>query len=321
MQRWAVKISSFGGQIDYIKGKSNVIADFLSRIPPDSTQGDLSVNEVTSATSTVDNDIAKQSQSDELTEIPLNNDLHFAQEQLKDRKLVKIKNSLIHQGPKSKFYKHYVIKDDILYHVNREEELRIEVPTTLQNTIIKEIHEGMTGRHLGRDKTLHHIKNRFFWRGMTSDIAAYINKCNACAERNLRVEASPMQDTPIATYPFQRIGVDTTGMYPITEKENRFCITVTDHFSGYVEIVPVPDKKASTVCDVLLNQIFNRYGWPRFMTSDNGLEFINSLLDRLTSLGHVHHIRTSVYHPRSNLAERPHRVIHDIMAKVCRKDD
>ena len=99
-------------------------------------------------------------------------------------------------------------------------------------------------------------------------------------------------------------------------------MTITDHYSGWKEVIPVPDKKASTICEVLINQVFNRYGWPLFMTSDNGLEFINSLLEKLTSLGHIHHIKTSVYHPGSNLAERPHRMIfHDTMAKVARKDD
>ena len=115
----------------------------------------------------------------------------------------------------------------------------------------------------------------------------------------MRVEASPLQDTPTASYPFQRIGVDTTGAYPITTSENRFCVTVTDQYSGWIEVI-LTDKKASTICDVLLNQVFSRYGWPRYMTSDNGAEWVNSLVDRITSLGHIHHIKTSTYHPRSN---------------------
>ena len=318
LQRWAVKISSFGGQIDYIKGKSNVVADFLSRVPKDSTKGDLTLSEVTQEKPKVEQQKEEQG-NQESTPIPLTEHLHFVEEQLRDKKIVKIRNSLQHQGIKSKFHKNYIIKNDLLYHVNKEEQLRLEVPVNLRETILKEIHEGLG--HLGRDKTLQHIQQRFYWKGMTADVMAYTAKCSTCAERNLRVEPSPLQDTPIATYPFQRIGVDTTGAYPITERDNRFCITVTDHFSGFVEIIPVPDKKAATVCEVLLNQVFNRYGWPMYITSDNGLEFANAVLDRLTSLGNIHRIRTSIYHPRSNLAERPHRVIHDIMAKLCRRDD
>ena len=34
LQRWAIKISAFGGKIEFIKGKLNVQADFLSRLDP-----------------------------------------------------------------------------------------------------------------------------------------------------------------------------------------------------------------------------------------------------------------------------------------------
>ena len=224
-------------------------------------------------------------------------------------------------GSKSKFYKKYIIKDKLVYYVTKEEEIRLEVPKSLQTTFIKEVHEGIAGRHIGRDKTLDQLKQRFFWKGMTTDTYNYVDACIPCSERNLRVEPSPLQDTPIASYPFQRIGVDTTGAYPLTANENKFCVTVTDHYSGWVEIIPIPNKKASTICDVLLNQVFCRYGFPRYMTSDNGTEWVNELLGRLTALGHIHHIKTSVYHPRGNLAERPHRIIHDMMAKISTRDD
>ena len=58
------------------------------------------------------------------------------------------------------------------------------------------------------------------------------------------------------------------------------------------------------------------------MTSDNVSEFVNDALHQLTKLGHVHHITTSVYHPRANgRAERPHKTMVACLAKVSNKFD
>jgi transposase InsO family protein len=192
----------------------------------------------------------------------------------------------------------------------------------LQQAVIKEIHEGFTGHHIGRDKTFDHVRSRFFWKGMTTDVYDYISKCVTCNTQNLKVESSPLQDTPIARYPFQRISVDTTGKYPTTANENKFCLTVTDQFSGWVELFPISNQSTVTICDVLLKQVFNRYGFPRYMISDNGTPFISEILRQITKLGHIHHIKTSIYHPRSNaMGERPHKIIHEMLAKLGARDN
>ena len=321
LQKWAIKISSFGGTIHYIKGKDNVCADFLSRLEhsPSEVKDICAVNTDRLIPGVKEGDSDDDDHDD--PETPLNQSLDFVKEQQKDRKIVSITKSLNEQGEKSKFCKQFVFKDNLLYHVNKDEEIRLIVPKSLQQSIIKEIHEGFSGRHIGRDKTYEHIRSRFYWKGMASDVYLFISKCITCNTQNLKVEPSPLQDTPIARYPFQRIGIDTTGRYPVTADGNKFCLTCTDHYSGWVELFPIPDKSAMTICNVLLNQVFNRYGWPRYIISDNGSEFVNELLSQLTKLGHVHHIKTSIYHPRANArAERPHRTIHETLAKVAQRD-
>ena len=53
------------------------------------------------------------------------------------------------------------------------------------------------------------------------------------------------------------------------------------------------------------------------MVSDNGAKFVNSIISEITRLGHIHHIKTSIYHPQANAyAERPHRTMVDCLAKV-----
>ena len=280
LQRWAIKISGFGGTIHYIKGKDNVCADFLSRIETGNANN-LNVCAV-NTDRLIPGIEESDSESVDDTPTPISPHLDFSGEQHKDRKIVSIINSMKELGHKSKFHKQYVMKDNLLYRVTKDEEIRLLVPKSLQESIVKEIHEGFAGQHMGRDKTFDQIRKRFYWKGMTSDVYNYVNKCIPCNKQNLKVEPSPLRDTPIAKFPFQRIGIDTTGKYPITAHENKFCLTITDHYSGWVELFPIQNKSAITICKILLNQVFNRYGWPRYITSDNGSEFVNEIITQLS---------------------------------------
>ena len=339
LQRWAIKISAFGGRIEFIKGKLNVQADFLSRLDPSCIPKYSDTEEVIDRIcelSLINTDqITKDSIEDDVmdaepadsdpTETPIPFDSHkfdIKRLQKEDKKIQNIVQSILDKKERSKYFKKYLITDDILYHVTRDEELRLVIPKTIQQSIVKETHEGTLGQHIGRDRTFETIRQRYYWQGMASDVYEYIGKCIICNQQNLRIDASPLQDTPIADFPFQRIGIDTTGPYPVTEGGNKFCLTVTDHFSGWIECFPIPDKRATTIAKHLVDDVFRRFSWCRYMTSDNGSEFVNDVLRQLTKLGHVHHITTSVYHPRANgRAERPHRTMVACLAKVSNKVD
>ena len=44
------------------------------------------------------------------------------------------------------------------------------VPKSLTENIMKDLHEGITGRHPGEDKTLDQVRERFYWPGYHSDV-------------------------------------------------------------------------------------------------------------------------------------------------------
>lgn len=59
--------------------------------------------------------------------------------------------------------------------------------------------------------------------------------------------------------PMERIAVDILGPLPTSEKGNRFIIVVADYFTQWVEAYPVPNHKAQTVAEALVNNFFMRY--------------------------------------------------------------
>jgi hypothetical protein len=320
LQRWATKISSFGGQIQYIKGKDNVKADFLSRIESEDLPADCNLVNT-------DRVVDYDSDGEEINRIPiwspvLPQGTNLVKEQAEDRKLASIMADLRTKGEKSKFRSTYVVIDKVLYHIDRDENTRVVLPDSLKQAVIRETHEGFMGAHLARDKTMEKISSRYFWKGMTKEVYGYIEACVACKKQNIRSMTTPIQETKRAEYPFQHICVDTAGYYRISESGNRYCFTVSDQYSGWVECFALPDKSARSIASVLVDEIFRRFSWPRRITSDNGLEMCNEVISELTKLGHCHHIRTMPYHPQANgRAERAHRTMVSCLAKIEDKKD
>ena len=63
-----------------------------------------------------------------------------------------------------------MIKEGVSYRAfigrgNYESHLQLIVPQILRETVLAELHEGSTGGHLGQEKTLGKLKERFYWPG------------------------------------------------------------------------------------------------------------------------------------------------------------
>ena len=49
--------------------------------------------------------------------------------------------------------------------------------------------------------------------------------------------------------PNQRIHVDLFGPLKTSERSNKFILCITDAFTKYAEVIPIPDKQAITVAN------------------------------------------------------------------------
>ena len=54
-------------------------------------------------------------------------------------------------------------------------------PTSdLKSSILEHVHNGPLGGHSGYMKTLHRVKQDFYWPGMKKDLKQYIKECEVC---------------------------------------------------------------------------------------------------------------------------------------------
>ena len=94
-----------------------------------------------------------------------------------------------------------------------------------------------------------------------------------------------------------------------TVRGNQYLLTAQYSFSRYCRAYPIPNKEASTVAKVLVDQHFNVYGLPDQLHSNNGREFVNNLWKELFSEFKINQTTTLPYNPSSNPVERFHQTI------------
>ena len=65
----------------------------------------------------------------------------------------------------------------------RESIVQLVVPIVARENILSEIHSSLTSAHLGEQKTLSRLKERFFWHGHYNDATDWCKKCVVCSRR------------------------------------------------------------------------------------------------------------------------------------------
>ena len=77
------------------------------------------------------------------------------------------------------------------------------------------------GCHLGMEKTFHKLAERYYWKGMSSELNTYIKTCHQCQHTNKNVKTTPaeLQPIPIPKSTWKKIGIYLIG--PYTDKHGK----------------------------------------------------------------------------------------------------
>lgn len=171
--------------------------------------------------------------------------------------------------------------------------------------------------HQGVARTTSLLRDRFFWPGLYEDVNQHVARCKRCAmgkEEGLR--SKTRLGTVEASKPWQVLAMDFTLLDPARDgKEN--VLIVTDVFSKFAFAFPTKNQKATTVAKILVEEIFNRFGIPERLHSDQGRNFEGQLVQSLCEHYRVDKSRTTPYHPEGNGGcERFNRTLHGMLATL-----
>ncbi|XP_063535549.1 uncharacterized protein K02A2.6-like isoform X1 [Cydia strobilella] len=299
MQRWAIILSAYDYEIEYVNTKDNC-ADGLSRLPN-----------------------ANETRNNLGDAIPEQTYLHFAQDAL-----------LLDYNK----IKYYTMRDPVLARVltfiregwsdscdfdtlkpyfNRKSELydelgcvmwghRVVIPEKCRDKVLRILHEP----HMGIVKTKALARSYVWWPGLDEAVEAACRECAPCAA----VASAPPRHTPRCwpwpTRAWTRVHVDFLGPF-----HGKTYLIVVDAMSKWVEVFQVPSTAAVTTIEKL-TELWARWGIPKQLISDNGPPFTSTEFSNFLALDGVEHIFTAPYHPASNGAsENSVKVIKQVIKK------
>ncbi|XP_065939370.1 uncharacterized protein [Magallana gigas] len=157
----------------------------------------------------------------------------------------------------------------------------------------------------GKDPSLEQCRNKEVSEG-TENGRSYIMKENRMMYRVFTTVTDEVLKQVIVPidYPFQRVAIDMVGPLPKTKRGNQYILVMCDYATKYPEAIPLRSQDAEVVAEAMM-EVFTRLGVPKEILSDQGTNFMSSLITELCKLLSIRKLNTTPYHSQANgLVER-----------------
>lgn len=300
LARWSLKLQGFNFSIEHRKGRDNVVPDTLSRIH----EGDSLVEAV---------------ELENLPAIDLNSRA-FESYQYKKLREEYVSSKFPDFRVLDRFiYKRTCSSAEVL---EDSDSWKLLVPEELRSKVIYASHDIPNAAHGGIGRTLERIRRYFYWPGLVKDVKTYIQNCEMCktSKTPTTILRPPMGQMIKSDRPFQRLYIDLIGPLPRTKSGNIGILIILDHFSKFTFLRPVKKFATKPITDYLRSEIFNCFGVPEVIVTDNGSQFRSKDFANLMEKFGVKHSLTAVYSPQANASERVNRVINEALRSYVRDD-
>uniref|UniRef100_A0A672FVG2 Gypsy retrotransposon integrase-like protein 1 n=1 Tax=Salarias fasciatus TaxID=181472 RepID=A0A672FVG2_SALFA len=213
------------------------------------------------------------------------------------------------------------LKDGLLYRYSKrssgEEVSQLVLPREFREMVMQAMHDDLG--HLGQERTLDLLRDRFFWPKMSFDVEEYIRNCGECVSHKTPVKRSAPLHQIVSQGPMDLVCMDFLSMEPDSKGISNVLV-VTDHFTRYAQAFPTKSQKAHVVAKILTEKYFVHYGLPSRIHSDQGRDFESRLIRELLTLMGIRKSRTTPYHPQGDpQPERFNRTLISMLSTLGRE--
>jgi hypothetical protein len=290
--RWAQLMDEFDYSIKYITGKSNVVADALSRRPD--LRLHLLLGHVTldqaDVVLTLHNDLMAANASDEFY----------------------LATSPTASDPNSKF----ILGHDKLLYFLSPNGPRLYIPASLRDVVMHEAHDTVSSGHLGMDKTLSALARRFYWPSMEKSVRLYVRTCVSC-QRNKSEQkklAGLLSPNPIPDKPWSHVTMDFITELPVSNGYDSI-LTIVDRLTKMVHFHPCSSTiTAPQAAQAFIQSVFRLHGLPSVIYSDRDPKFRGNFWKSLFKLLGTKLNMSTARHPQTDgQSERANRSIEEML--------
>ena len=268
---WLSKLLGYDFEIVYKQGKSNRVADALSR---QEEEGEL-------------NGMTRPYWLDAAT---------VTSETQKDPHLSKIIADL-QRDPHS--HRHYTVTNGKLFYKGR---LVLAANSIWIPQLLQEFHSTPMGGHSGAYRTYRRLAASLYWKGMMSHVIKFMAECSICQRCKYQATspAGLLQPLPIPTAIWEDISLDFISGLPKVSGSDTVLVVV-DRLTKYAHFLLIKHPyTAKTVAEVFIKEIVRLHGVPSSIVSDRDPTFMSHFWRELFRLQKTELRMSTAYHPETD---------------------
>ena len=297
LQRMLLRISKYDIHVKYVGSKSVLLADTLSRlVEPDNAREipglDVSIAQVLKVEPNRLESLQEETKGDsmlaELTDLIITGWPDSMQDLAE------------HLQPYWCFRDELTMLDGLVMKGNR-----VVIPTSMRPGTLSRLHDA----HQGLTSTLQRARRIVYWPKLQQDITEMIEGCDEC-QRHGKKKRRPSERQITTTRPMETLGMD------LVTFQGQHALVTVDYFSGFITFDLINSETTEAVTKVL-NSIFQKFGLPEKILSDNGPCFKSNTFKRFCEQLDIGHLTSSPhYHQSNGRAERAIETIEQILKKA-----
>jgi hypothetical protein len=355
LARWQVEldiIDKVNPTIEYIEGKSNVVADALSRFPPevcavsvelpDSEEPPLVMKDKRSRLGEVQPEVSAVDGEALEWSYPGPKTFFMSPITMKEDPGLEVWSVIPDKAWTLSDYseeerKSYTSQPK-LYRINPEE-TRFEklsgkkkrwIPVVPKNgnwkrAIMELAHDSLLGGgHQGYDRTITKLKELCTWECMKKDVLQYVSTCETCA-LNKSPHTLPfglLSPLPVPSRPFESVSMDLVMGLPLTNDLHDSIFVVVDRYSKYTVLMPCQESITAAECaDLFEKRVACVFGWSKQIISDRDPRFTSEFFDHWKKQNQLSFNMSTARHPQTDgQTERMNRTAVEILRAFCQGD-
>jgi hypothetical protein len=297
--RWIDTLSSYTFDIVYKPGKTNVVADALSR-RQEALHTAVSSTSAAKFTSRI---LTGYDEDDYFTGV----------------KSILLDGGSARTFAARKILRQFRIDEDGLVYEIRDTEPRLCIPKdgSLRLEIMRDNHDSKIAGHLGVEKTIDAIKRKFYWPRLARTVKAYVLSCDAC-QRNKPQQRRPaglLQPLPVPKGRWEDVAMDYIVQLPRTPRGYDAILVVVDRLTKRAHFIATrTNVTAVETAQLFVDNIFRLHGLPRTILTDRDSRFVGHFWRSLFNLLDVKLTPSTAFHPQTDgQTERTNRILEQML--------
>ena len=173
--------------------------------------------------------------------------------------------------------------------------LRVIIPSTLRNHILKLLHLG----HFGMQRMKQLARSTVYWPRIDFDNENLCRKCTSCGQFQNKPDKPSIHPWMMPEKPWSRLHLDHAINFL-----GRNWLVLVDAYSKYPCIHPTTSTSSKSTT-AILEQEFAHFGYPHTLVTDNATTFMSQEFQAWCKQRGIVHLTGATYHPATNgAAER-----------------